>query len=126
VATTKPKEEPQTNFEDALSKLEQIVGNLEDGQTGLEEAMKQYEAGVRLLGECHKMLKRAERKIALLTGVDENGHALEEPFDEEEMSLEQKADKRGKRRTRKPKPGNSLESKDVDDGDDMDGSRLLF
>ena len=37
--------EPKT-FEDALVELEKIVHDLEDGDTGLEQALERYEQGV--------------------------------------------------------------------------------
>jgi exodeoxyribonuclease VII small subunit len=68
-------------FEQALAELEQIVRELEDGRTGLEEALARYENGVRLLKRCHMQLSRAEQRIQLLTGEDADGNAVTEPFD---------------------------------------------
>jgi exodeoxyribonuclease VII small subunit len=70
------------NFEQALTALESIVHELEDGQIGLEQSLGRYEEGVKLLRYCHAMLQTAERKIELLTRVDAAGQAVTEPFDD--------------------------------------------
>ena len=88
------------SFEDALAKLEQVVQHLEDGRIGLSEALARYEEGVKLLRSCHRMLEQAERKIELLCGVGQQGNPTVEPLDEEAMSLEEKADRRSRRRSK--------------------------
>jgi exodeoxyribonuclease VII small subunit len=70
------------NFEQALTSLESIVHELEDGQIGLEQSLGRYEEGVKLLRYCHALLQTAERKIELLTRVDTAGQAVTEPFDD--------------------------------------------
>ena len=62
------------NFEQALAELEALVENLETGQPGLEEALRQFERGVKLTRQCQKALDQAEQKVRTLTGehpVDE-------------------------------------------------------
>jgi exodeoxyribonuclease VII small subunit len=118
-----PKE--SLSFEEALAKLEQVVGQLEDGRTGLDEALKSYEQGVKYLKHCHQMLQRAERKIAILRGVDDEGNVLSEPLDEETMSLEEKADNRSRRR-RRPSSGRPSRQEVRDEDDDMDQTGRLF
>ena len=51
--------EPPVPFEQALKELEQIVRLLEDGETGLEEALAHYEKGVSLLKLCYGQLRAA-------------------------------------------------------------------
>ena len=88
------------SFEEALAELDAIVHDLEEGQTGLAEALARYEQGVGLLKRCYGLLVRAERRIELLTGVDAQGNPLTEPFDDQAtMSLEEKAQSRSKRRS---------------------------
>ena len=53
-------------FETALKKLEGIVEKLENGDLSLEEALKQYEEGVRMADVCTKRLTEAERKVEVL------------------------------------------------------------
>ena len=73
--------EPELDFEDALRRLEDVVDTLERGEPGLSEALAKYEEGVRLLARCQGLLDRAERSVALLSGVDEAGEPVTAPFD---------------------------------------------
>ena len=68
-------------FESALEELEQIVADLESGEPALAGALAKYERGVRLLAHCHGLLEGAERTIALLSGVDDDGRPVSTPFD---------------------------------------------
>ena len=88
------------SFEQALARLESIVQELEDGQSGLNDALTRYEEGVGLLKHCHVTLSQVERKISLLTGVAPDGTAMTESFDEEAMTLQEKQDSRSRRRSR--------------------------
>lgn len=117
------------SFEEALEKLEQIVTELEDGRLGLDESLARYEQGVSHLTQCHQLLQNAERKIALLSGVDEQGNPLTAPFDDdEEMSLEQKAEARARRRSRPADPDNHAAEASSGSGEpsDVDEYRGLF
>jgi exodeoxyribonuclease VII small subunit len=88
------------NFEQALADLERIVRTLEDGQTGLEEALAQYEQGVALLRRCHGQLQQVEQRILMLTGEDADGRPVVAPF---EHAATLAAD--GRKRPRKPPEG---------------------
>jgi exodeoxyribonuclease VII small subunit len=68
-------------FEDALRRLEQTVKALETGDLGLDDALATYGQGVRLLAHCQGLLNAAERQVALLTGVSDDGSAETVPFD---------------------------------------------
>src|SRR5271165_4125462 len=74
-------EETELRFEAAVSQLEQIVESLERGEPELATALTKYEQGVRLLSQCYALLERAERSVALLTGVDAAGNPVTAPFD---------------------------------------------
>ena len=50
-------------FEQALTELERILRELEDGTTSLEDALVRYERGVGLLRHCYSQLRGAEQKI---------------------------------------------------------------
>ncbi len=66
-------ENKKKSFEESLSRLEEIVGQLEDEGLSLEESMKLYEEGVKCANECSEKLKRAERKILILQGKSDGG-----------------------------------------------------
>jgi exodeoxyribonuclease VII small subunit len=67
-------------FEDALAELEQVVRDLEDGQVGLEESLARYERGVGLIKGCYAQLRDAEQRILLVTGTDDEGKPILQPF----------------------------------------------
>lgn len=93
--TEKPTEKV---FEESFDRLEEIVLQLENGKISLDESLELYENGVRLLKECHELLEGAKRKIEILAGVDENGVPTTREMDDAEISLEEKAKTRGRRR----------------------------
>ncbi len=67
-------------FEKALAELEKIVEALEAGELSLDEALKQYEEGVKLTRACQAKLQEAEKKIEILTkGL--NGDLKAVPFE---------------------------------------------
>ena len=51
------------NFEDSLAKLEGIVDALEDNDVSLEESVKKFEEGIKLVKDCQKQLQEAELKV---------------------------------------------------------------
>jgi len=71
-------------FEASLQKLEQIVGQLEEGDLSLEESLKLFEDGVKLSRACQERLDQAERRIEILLKDDEGNSTLE-PLDETDL-----------------------------------------
>ncbi|MCL6522212.1 MAG: exodeoxyribonuclease VII small subunit [Firmicutes bacterium] len=61
-------------FEEALERLEATVRRLEEGELGLEEAMRLYEEGVRLRRLCDRRLREAEGRIEQLIEGAEGAH----------------------------------------------------
>ena len=53
----------EPSFEDARKELERIVGQLESGQAGLEDALALWERGEELYRLCVAKLDAAEGKI---------------------------------------------------------------
>ncbi len=51
------------SFEDALSRLEEIVRELEGEEISLEESIKLYEEGIELSKICTNTLEKAELRI---------------------------------------------------------------
>jgi exodeoxyribonuclease VII small subunit len=54
------------NFEKALSELNQIVSQMEQGGLSLEESLKSFEKGVALTRRCQEALQDAEQKVHIL------------------------------------------------------------
>jgi len=73
--------ESAPTFEQALERLERIVAELERGEIELAAALAEYEEGIKLLAHCRRLLDDADRKVAILTGVDQDGEAKTAPFD---------------------------------------------
>ena len=88
----------EIKFEDALKKLEDIVGDLERGDLSLDDSLAKYEEGIRLSVICTKKLEAAKKKIEMLVKAGDGKFALKS-FDE--SGLEGVAIKKGK--TRRPK-----------------------
>jgi exodeoxyribonuclease VII small subunit len=91
------------SFETALAELEAIVRVLEDGETGLEQSLAQYERGVGLLKHCYGQLRQAEQRILLLTGEDGDGQPLTRPF-EHAASVDAAPSADGRRARKRPAP----------------------
>ena len=122
----------ELSFEDSLRELQKIVQQLEQGELGLSESLDSYESGVQHLKQCYRQLATAEQKVELLRELAEDGNSVTEPFEEDSMSLEEKAAARGARRTRKPrsakaKPRSANPQKSDGESDDhVDDSPGLF
>ncbi len=108
------QEEPELSFEQALEELEATVHRLEDGQLGLDEALECYEGGVARLKRCYALLRRAERRIELVRGVDAAGDSTTESLDDPAETLQEKADSRSRRRARPPRRGSAGDSTKMD------------
>ncbi|SEA45654.1 exodeoxyribonuclease VII small subunit [Microbulbifer marinus] len=76
-------------FEEALEELEQLVERLEAGDLPLEEALADFERGVKLTRECQQKLASAEQKVKVL--MEESGTIRELPFDADEGNPEEDA-----------------------------------
>lgn len=70
-------------FEAALTEIQQVLDDLENGTIGLEESLQRFERGTALLRRCHALLESAERRIELVTGRTADGQLLTAPFDSE-------------------------------------------
>ena len=53
-------------LEQAFEKLEQIIGNLENGDVSLEDSFKLYNEGMKLIQNCNQQLDKVEKKIVVL------------------------------------------------------------
>lgn len=61
----------KVNFEKSLEKLETIVQHMESGDISLDDALKQFEQGIKLIRQCQTTLEQAEQKVSIL--LDEQG-----------------------------------------------------
>ena len=59
-------------FEDSLKKLEDIVKKMEAGDLPLDEALKSFEEGVKLIRSCQEKLDEAQRRVGMLLGKEDS------------------------------------------------------
>lgn len=62
----------EMSFEQAMSELEKVLGQLERGDVALDESISLYERGAALKKRCEEKLKEAEEKVAAIT-LDADG-----------------------------------------------------
>lgn len=74
------------DFEKALAELETQVHRLESGELSLEDALKAFEAGIRLSRDCQQSLADAEQKVRLLL-ARADGSAEVQEFEADDNSL---------------------------------------
>lgn len=74
--------EKSIDFEQSLTRLDEIVRQMERGEVPLEESLKLFEEGTKLVAFCTKLLDEAEMKVVRLTkGAD--GEPVETEFEDE-------------------------------------------
>ena len=117
----------QPSFEEALADLEGIVQDLEEGDLGLNEALLQYERGVKLLRQSYDLLQKAERRIELLSGIDADGNPITQPLDDQ-ATFAPDATARGNATKTSPTEGSPEDEKRKPSGKDrgMDTPGGLF
>ena len=74
----------EISFEEALTKLEEAVAQLEQGDAlTLDESLQAFEEGVRLTRLCREKLDAAELRVHQLVEVDEDVFEMA-PFEVED------------------------------------------
>ena len=74
-----PKEkEPELKFEKALVELRGIVDKLEAGDLELDESLKFFERGVKLIQACTRRLEDAQRRVEIATKTRDGKRVLRE------------------------------------------------
>ena len=73
----------KVKFEDRMERIGEIVSRLDAGDADLDESLKLYEEGIRLVRECTKQLDEATQTVNMLqaapdgkpvlTGFEEDG-----------------------------------------------------
>ena len=70
----------EKTFEESMTRLDEIVKLLEQGDRPLDEALTLFEEGTSLVKNCGKLLDEAEQKVVKLQkGTD--GEPVELPFE---------------------------------------------
>lgn len=69
------------NFETALTRLEQITRELEEGELSLDNSLKKFDEGMKLVQFCNQKLDQSQKKIDIL--LDKNGTLSKVSFEPE-------------------------------------------
>jgi len=84
-----PKKPPKADdaislgqLEETLESLEALVEKLESGELPLEEAVREFERGIRLTRQCQTVLKDAGQKVEIL--LEESAEPVPFEADEED------------------------------------------
>ena len=84
------------SFEQAIQRLEKIVADMEAAELPLEDLLKKYEEGTRLVRFCSQKLEEAEKKIELLTKKTDGSVYLKPFTAENEPEQEPEEESEGK------------------------------
>lgn len=71
------------NFEEMMRRLDVVVKALENGDASLEDSLKLFEEGTKLIRACSEILTNAEKKIEILRPTAEGGYCAQ-PFSQED------------------------------------------
>lgn len=70
-------------FEQSMARLEEIVAALEKGEVPLEESLKLFQEGTRLIGGCEKTLEQAQQQLKILLQREQGPELADFVGDEE-------------------------------------------
>jgi|TARA_Y100000310_G_scaffold65275_1_gene60796 exodeoxyribonuclease VII small subunit len=76
----KTKIRKTASFEEKLSKLKEIVEELEEGEIPLKESMDNYQGSLDLIRQCYEELENAELKIEKI--MKKEGKIITESLDD--------------------------------------------
>jgi exodeoxyribonuclease VII small subunit len=68
-------------LEQTLEDLERLVARLEEGELPLNEALKEFERGIKLTRQCQEVLRNTEQKIGILLAEADEPEAFEADAD---------------------------------------------
>jgi exodeoxyribonuclease VII small subunit len=94
----------EVSFEKSLEELEGIVRRLDAEALGVEDAMAEYEKGLKALKRCRAILDEAEKKLEILVR-EEDGRAETKPLPADEETREAHAKAPAKRKAKKKPQG---------------------
>jgi exodeoxyribonuclease VII small subunit len=55
-------------YEEAIEELEAIIGRMEQGETPLEDSLREYARGDALVRRCRQVLDQAQQRIETIAG----------------------------------------------------------
>ncbi|KES18581.1 exodeoxyribonuclease VII small subunit [Gilliamella apicola] len=78
------KQDKETSFEETIKQLEAIVTQLENGDLPLDEALNEFEKGIKLARSGQKQLNEAEQRIQILLSENSDAQLSEFAIDNNE------------------------------------------
>jgi len=78
-----PRQSSEVPFEEAYSRLEELVAEMERGELPLEQLLKRFEEGVQLVRQCQRFLKQAQLRVERYVEKRDGQWVLKELDDEE-------------------------------------------
>jgi len=79
----------RVNFETTITRLNDIVKDMEKGDLSLDESLKKFEEGINLIRECQSALHDAEQKVKILTEKSREPHL--KTFENEQSSEDEQS-----------------------------------
>ncbi len=71
------------SFENSMAELREIIDKLQSGNLPLEDSLKLFQKGTKLIAYSHKKLDEIQKKVKILI-QENNGEITTEDFDAEE------------------------------------------
>ena len=71
------------SFENSMNELREIVDKLQSGNLPLEDSIKLFQEGTKLIAYSHKKLDEIQKKVKILV-EEKDGELLTEDFDSDE------------------------------------------
>ena len=59
-------------IEENLARLDEIISKLDNKDTSLEDAVKEYESGIKLVKECNDAIGKVEKDVITLNGGEDS------------------------------------------------------
>ena len=85
--------EENLQFEEAIEKLESIIERMESEQIPLQELLKDYEEGTKLLKLCRDRIDGARQKVDKINKELTNGSVMLESLEDDGISSDEETDK---------------------------------
>ena len=58
--------EDKKSFEERLQEVQETISRIEEGKLSLEDSVREYEQGMKMLGELDQELKEMNRRLTVL------------------------------------------------------------
>ena len=84
--------EENLQFEEAIEKLESIIERMESEQIPLQELLKDYEEGTKLLKLCRDRIDGARQKVDKINKELTNGSVMLESLEDDGISSDEETD----------------------------------